>query len=318
MDSLNAAIERSVWFAERVRRRTDIHLRAKVAGYDRPLSFQPIESLLISLHAWRHIRAASIPPKLVFAHPDLLVDIPETSAYYRNMALLPQKRVSDLAANVKTWEEGTRRNPISNEVALGVSKLYNAVLSSIIEGSTEWTLDNGYRNIVASMGVGLDGTMRNVIGRDADIQVKSRLLTWLQGQGLVLRGDAYKGGIQLRGECWMVFGSEPDIAFFRDGVLISTIEIKGGRDPAGALERLGAARKSFEATPPGCVNILVAGVMTGEMRRRLGLLGNVKTFNLDDLTFDGDGWYEFLDEVFHHTVRIVDSEVKSPVLDGPK
>ena len=39
-------------------------------------------------------------------------------------------------------------------------------------------------------------------------------------------------------------------------------------------------------------------------------MGNVKTFLLDDVTSDGREWFAFLDEVFHHTVRIVDSEIK--------
>ena len=71
----------------------------------------------------------------------------------------------------------------------------------------------------------------------------------------------------------MRYGSEPDIEFSRvvneESEVVATIEIKGGKDPAGALERLGAIQKSFEATPPNCVNILIAGVVTPEMRRAL-------------------------------------------------
>ena len=93
--------------------------------------------------------------------------------------------------------------------------------------------------------------------------------------------------------------------------VIATIEIKGGRDPAGALERLGAIQKSFEETPPGCENMLVAGVITPEMRDRLSRLGIVKTFLLDELGHDGDAWASFLNEVFHHTVRITDSVITS-------
>ena len=59
---------------------------------------------------------------------------------------------------------------------------------------------------------------------------------------------------------------------------MATIEIKGGKDPAGALERLGAMQKSFEATPAQCVNFLVAGVVTAEMRKRLDQMGLVKVF----------------------------------------
>ena len=57
--------------------------------------------------------------------------------------------------------------------------------------------------------------------------------------------------------------------------------------------------------------MLIAGVITKEMHRRLDLMGNVKTFLLDDVISDGREWFSFLDEVFHRTVRIVDSEINS-------
>lgn len=299
-----------MWFAHRIQMRTDERLRTAIEGFDGQLNFEPIEDILISPGAWQHVQTSQITPRLVFAHPTLLAQRPETSAYYRNMALLPLKRVADLAHNVKSWEDGSRVATVPDDVALEVAKLYNAVISSIVEGSTDWTLHNGYRNIVASMGVGFDGTMRNLIGRDADMQVKSRILRWLRSKRLAGTGDPRNSGLNLPHGITMRYGVEPDIAFIRDGATVATIEIKGGRDPAGALERLGAARKSFEATPPGCANILIAGVVTNEMRRRLELMGDIKTFLLDDVTSDGREWFSFLDEVFHHTVRIVDSEIK--------
>ena len=64
--------------------------------------------------------------------------------------------------------------------------------------------------------------------------------------------------------------------------------------------------KSFENTPPGCVNMLIAGVITEEMQNRLQIIGVVKVFLLDDVGFDGPGWISFLNEVFHFTLRITD------------
>ena len=111
----------------------------------------------------------------------------------------------------------------------------------------------------------------------------------------------------------MRFGSEPDILFQEDveGRTrdAATIEIKGGKDPAGALERFGAMQKSFEATPRDCFNFLVAGVVTPEMQTRLDQMGVVKVFLLDDLSHDGEQWTDFLNEVFHYAVRITGSIV---------
>ena len=43
------------------------------------------------------------------------------------------------------------------------------------------------------------------------------------------------------------------------------------------------------------------------MKSRLGAIGNVKVFLLDDLAHDGAEWFDFLNELFHYTVRITTS-----------
>ncbi len=58
-----------------------------------------------------------------------------------------------------------------------------------------------------------------------------------------------------------------------------------------------------------CVNFLVAGVVTATMRQRLDEIGTIKVFLLDDLIADGNGWLAFLNELFHHTVRITDHTI---------
>ena len=95
--------------------------------------------------------------------------------YHRGLALLPQKRVADIAVPVSSWEDGSRKSPITDVQSSRVARLYNAVTSSIIEGTTNWTLENGYRNIIANMSIGLDGTFRNIIGRDAENLMKARI-----------------------------------------------------------------------------------------------------------------------------------------------
>ena len=112
----------------------------------------------------------------------------------------------------------------------------------------------------------------------------------------------------------MRYGSEPDIQFQltanNEASLMATIEIKGGKDAAGALERLGAVQKSFEETPPNCANFLIAGIITPEMAQRLDTIGVARRYLLDDLIRDGEPWVNFLNEVFHHTVRITPSVIE--------
>ena len=314
MPELHDAQIRSALISERIRQRTDVALRELISEFDEELSFRPLDEFMISEQAWRYIKTSDIDPKFVFAHPELLRALPQVSQYYRGIALLPQKRVSDLAVSVASWESGTRKTPIGKPQSKEVARLYNAVISSIIEGAANWTLENGYRNIIATMGIGLDGTVRNIIGQDAEKLIKTRIVNWLEVQGLIVNRSTDSTEFTLPRGYTMRYGSEPDILFRQSENdierTVATIEIKGGKDPAGALERLGAMQKSFEATPPNCVNILIAGVITSEMDARLKGMGVEKVFLLDDLAHDGEGWVEFLNEVFHYTIRITEARIK--------
>ncbi len=265
---------------------------------------------MISPEAWKYVESSGIEPREVFAHPDLLFHHPEASEYYRGIALLSRKRVAAIATSVDAWEDPKRKILVSEDKCIKVARLYNTIISSIIEGATDWTLDNGYRNIIANMGISFDGSIRNLIGQDAENIVKDRIRDWLDSRGLIVERDKRGIEFELPKGYSMYYSSEPDIEFKQNGNVISTIEIKGGTDPAGALERLGAVQKSFEATPPGSVNLLVAGIVTAEMEQRLNSLGIRKYFLLDGIAHDGKGWTDFLNEVFHHIVRITDEVIE--------
>ena len=311
MTKLDDALRRSTLMAQRIQQRTDLALRQIIKEFADEMSFLPLEEMMISEKAWEHVATLGIEPRLVFAHPSLLREHPSTSQYYRGIALLPRKRVTELAGSVDSWESESRTTPISNDHLSQVARLYNAAISSIVEGSSQWTLENGYRNIIANMGIGLDGTFRNIIGQDAEQLVKTRIRDWLDSRKLILERNTEQLLFELPDGYRMRYGSEPDIEFSQvkgtETTIVSTIEIKGGKDRAGALERLGAIRKSFGATPPGCVNMLIAGVVTTEMQERLDSLGLKRIFLLDDLIGSGGRWFEFLNEVFHHTVRITNA-----------
>ena len=312
MTQRDEAILRSRTLSERIKQRTDVKHRDTIDNFNDDLSFEQYEDLGISPGALNYVADAGIDLKCVFAHPDLLRIHPEVSQYYRGIALLSQKQVQSLACNVSKWEDGSYKRQPTNEQCTEAAKLYNTVISFIIEGTSNWTLENGYRNILATIGISLDGFMRNKIGQDAESLIKTRITDWLAEKGLIkepVHGlddiERDTSSFALPSGTVMRFSSEPDIEITRDGRIIATIEIKGGKDPAGALERLGAMQKSFEETPGSCQNFLVAGVITPEMRSRLDNLGNVKVYLLDDLCCDGKPWNDFMLEVFHYTVRII-------------
>ena len=243
---------------------------------------------------------------MIFAHPDILKAIPQASLHYRGIALLSRKRVSSMVGSVDKWEAGGDRTKVNDRKALDVSRLYNAVICSIITGNTEWTVENGYRNVLATIGITEDGSMRNIIGQEAENSIRSAIVKWVREHNLV-EGDEPQDETdawRLKGQVLMMFGSEPDIGFSRNEVLAVLIEIKGGKDPAGALERLGAIQKTFNEAPPGCKNFLIAGVVTETMEERLKLIRMERHFDIDDLLHDKNKWTDFMNEIFHYTLRI--------------
>ena len=173
-----------------------------------------------------------------------------------------------------------------------------------------WTLQNGYRNILATIGITQDGVLRNLVGQEGEVAVKERIAEWLAANNAIATTvDGSTTFIGAAEEVRMVYGSEPDIKFESrtggDWQIIATVEIKSGTDPAGALERLGAIQKSFEQTPPRSLNFAVLGVVTPEMRRRLDGMNVARDFLLYQILNDDKAWDDFIRELFHHTLRII-------------
>ena len=298
------AIARALKIARRIAMREDVAVRERIERF-KPKPRYAKRELCIAKEAWRKVAAAGIKRRLVFAHPDLLKAIPEASLHYRGIALLSRKRVQEIAGSVDNWERSPAKARVSEQKALKVSRLYNAVISAILLDSTDWTLDDGYRNILATVGITEDGAMRNIIGQEAEQAIKDRLLDWVSAQRLLIGETSEpRSDWTLQGGVLMRFGSEPDISFERDGKLAVLIEIKGGKDPAGALERLGAVKKTFDETPVDCKNFLVAGVVTTTMRERLEEMRIEDDFDIESLLHDDRDWARFLNEVFHHALRL--------------
>ena len=306
-----------------LRRRLDVLARKTVAARGSRFGFSaPIEDHLISHGAWEHVRHLNLNPVSVFCPSDMLVEEPFVSLYYRGISGLSLKEVQIQARSVVSWEvepEVRRRKPrVTAAAAAQVAGLYNSVISSIIENTTDWTLENGYRNMIASLGITFDGSMRNTIGRIPEQRIRRLLLQHAFERGL-LRSPTYRDVDELPSEppnekysltdnVVMAFSSEPDVAFRRGDSLEATIEIKGGIDPAGALERLGGAQKSADAAlaqNAHCKNFLIAGVITPRMRERLDQRRLFeKDFLLVELLYDEVRRSEFFDEIFNHTLRL--------------
>ncbi len=161
---------RSLDLTRNLQRRLDVQARQIVADLSERFSFtDSYESHLITPGAWEHIHGLSLSPTRVFCHPDMLVEEPFVSLYYRGISGLSLKEVANQARAVVNWERNPetrqRKLRVTDEAGQQVAGLYNSVISSIIENTTDWTLENGFRNIIASLGISFDGSMRNTAGR---------------------------------------------------------------------------------------------------------------------------------------------------------
>ena len=300
------AIERAVRIARRIRAAGDVDIQAAIRAYEEEPDFGDRESLGIEKNAWEYIRQADIQPRLVFAHPDVLVALPRSTLHYRGISLLSRKRVASIArVPVDSWEKG--KSPrVTAEQATRAAQLFNTVISSIIVDSTDWTLENGYRNILATLGITEDGSIRNWIGQKGERAIREGLRDWVQSEQLVIDKDVDDLATEwnLEGGVRMVFGSEPDVGFWKGERLVVVIEIKAGTDPAGSLERLGAVKKTFDESPAGCKNFLITAVTTTTMSERLKEMRLERVFDMGVILDTADGWSEFVNDIFHHALRI--------------
>jgi hypothetical protein len=309
-------LTKSLLVATTLQRHRDIVARKLIEGFEEPLEFRPLQQLMIEDGAWEHVRTLALTPQLVFCHPTLLRAHPSTSLYYRGMAGLSIKAVKDYFGAVEALEAGSSTR-LSEEKALRMARTYNLFLSSIIVNSTHWSLENGHRTILATMGITLDGAMRNKVGEIAEDRVRRMIIEWLIERDLVVEPhmtvehipDDLPKQIMLKKDVVMRFSSEPDVAFEHDRDLKASVEIKGGIDPAGALERYGAAKKSFEHAvrrSGRCRNFYLCGVLTDEVTNRIRDDRLVeKTYNIVSLLNDAGAREEFFGELFHHTLRMV-------------
>jgi hypothetical protein len=308
---------RSIQLVTSLQKRPDLAVRALVEQFQGEIAWEPLESLLIDQDAWKYV-TERFDPKLVLCHPQVLIASPTTSLYYRGMCGLSMKAAKDYFGAVEAIEAGNPRARLSQEKATRMARTYNAYICSIIKNSSDWTLENGFRTIVATIGITVDGSMRGKVGDIAEARVRTLLLEELSRQHLLvepklgaeqlLHPEAFPREFKLANRMVMRFGSDPDVSFERDEHYIAILEIKGGIDPAGALERYGAAKKTFEhavTRSPRCETFLLTAVQTKELKGRVEadrLVGH--WFDIIKMIEDPEYRNLFLDELLNHALRL--------------
>jgi hypothetical protein len=312
---------RSLLIVTSLQKKDDLKIAKTISSYKKPLEWN-LDRLLIDPTVWQYISSTKkYDPKLVFCHPEIIMTHPRASLYYRGLCGLSLKAAKDYCgSSIDVIENKGGHKKLTGEVAVKIAQTYNYFICSVINNTFEWTIENGHRTIIASLGITIDGKMRNKIGDIAEERIKAIIIEWLKKKNLIIKPDidriseleGFPAEVELPNRIIMRFASEPDIAFYIDDMPQAVIEIKGGIDPAGALERYGAATKSFmhaidqsKGGNPRCKNFYVAATYTKELISRIkGDRLVERYFNIIDLLDSEKDRIEFLSEIFVYTLRL--------------
>ena len=286
----------------------------------------------ITKEAFEHIKKSDLNLIQVFAHPRLLREHPILIAYYRNVAALSQKSVGYLSGVYPFKFESGDKDDLTETQAVQLSKLFNEHVSLIIESALEGFDDECIKGLLfASTGAQIEGSWRNSIGDEAEKEVQKLLIRGVIDRSklaaFLLRDNNvgaenfedekrkeqlnsitdYKG-FTLKNKRSVLFSREPDISILDEkGSAVAVIEVKGGTDPAGALERYGAAKKSFEEAlrhKARVITVFVASCITSEVEHRVKSDKTIQHYyNLTDILTNENKREKFLDYVFKKLLR---------------
>ena len=215
-------------------------------------------NLNISEQAWNKVIHRGIKPVVVFAHPFVLQAIRGSVGYYRMLAMVSQKSMRQVGLSLDSYEAG---KPLLNEeTAATVAQHFNRIISVLVEADT--VVNARELDLWRGMAAGsqAQGAWQNNKGASAEIAIREVILRRLQAQRILSSEEATIKSIDLGDDRVLVFADEPDMAIYQNDRPQVVVEIKGGIDPAGVLERLGAAIKSLQRTRlenPNSVTILI-------------------------------------------------------------
>lgn len=259
------------------------------------------KNLGVSQTALERVRKAGGSPHQVFAHPDVIRKRPHLIAYYRNVVTISKKGIGQILFSTEGYESG-RKVKIRNDDAVKVCQTLNQVLSGVIEDLPDYTVELSRQAILAEIGTELQGTWANTIGQGAVRAVKKVLREYINRNNI---GREVQGGnFELENEWCIVFGTEPDVAFFdSERMKQIAIEIKGSLDVAGAQTRYGEAKKSFAkqlSENPRCHTVYLASCFTDAVIQQIKRDGQVREwFNLTSILYDANEKDRFLSRIFH-------------------
>jgi hypothetical protein len=269
----------------------------------------------IQEQAFAIVKKASIDPAHIFCHPTVLEQDVELLEYYRNLAALSQKGLSQILSG--QLPKSRRGN--NKERYRVIARILNQIISSVIVDAKGFSLSLAQNTIFSEIGAEIQGTWVNMIGQGAAKAVEgiihdhaqaNRYISSTEKKEVSVSGKKRKQIHLVLNNNWrIIFSTEPDVAIRdpKDRLKVA-IEIKGSMDKAGAQTRLGEAKKSFakaKAENAHSTTIYLASCFTDAVLSQLKTEREVDLyFNLIDILADEAKKTQFLEELFHYQIRI--------------
>lgn len=257
-----------------------------------------LADLNISSMAWNKAVHSGIKPVTVFANPHVLTTIEKSVAYYRMLAMVSQKSMNQLGMPTVRYEQSAVLPDF--ETAMKISRRLNHVISNVLE--SDHSVDSREFDLWRGMAAGsqAQGSWQNQKGDRIEMMVRQDLVSRLKNSGLIAQDEpiAIESRIvelSLADGRSIRLATEPDIMIYDDFRIHAAVEVKDGLDPAGVLERVGAAIKSLSRAKeesPGVITILVLMAASMSDQAKQDLLANKSNVNywfyVEDIIEDAD------------------------------
>jgi hypothetical protein len=301
---------RSTFFVRRIRsiKLHEVILEVqKLTKLKKSFIWDDLPSLGIEQKAWGILVANKINPVTYFCHPRVITEQPRLLLYYRTLALISQKGLSSIIGGGIARLEAGYNTKVSEEWVAQCAFTLNRILCIMIDSAPELSSKEFAGFQFASAGSSIQGSWNNAIGDEGERSVMTMIVNNLRneiaqcvlktGKSWEYAKDKHEALIHLLDDIkvirfkqgyHLVVSSEPDLSLHNpENTPEIAIEIKAGADPAGALERLGAAMKSFENDRnlnPRVKTVYVVRSMTPELQRRISQTNPFDfTFTLSDM-----------------------------------
>lgn len=312
---LKSYIARAKLFYSVLQKKNIPNLFDRVKGLSANKLVWNLPDLGILDQAFTIVKKAPIEPAQVFCHPAVLEQDSDLFEYYRNLAALSKKGLSQiLAGRLPKFRKGDNL-----ERYRVFARILNQIISSVIVDAKGFSLSLAQNTMLSEIGAEIQGTWVNMIGQGAAKVVEGIIHDHAQAEGFISSTEKKEVSVSgkmrkqihlvLNNNWRIIFSSEPDVAI-RDpkGRLQVAIEIKGSMDKAGAQTRLGEAKKSFakaKAENAHCSTIYLASCFTDAVLSQLMTEREVDLhFNLIEILADKSKKIQFLKELFHYKIRI--------------